>query len=277
MEGANYRIFAPPALQRKSREAALLSALVHVSIFALLAAGLVDWLSKSVEAPAAGAGDMEVRFVVAGGSAGAHEAAESAGAAEDLPAAADLVEPASAAETPPPTPLAPRVPRPLRLEELEVPVLPQETAHALDVGALDSPQLPQIQSQSLGGLGPRRKAPVPGGSGIGPAGASRRGAPHARGSYDVDPVPIYKPTEPPYPEKARERMVSGEVILEVIVKLDGSTEVVSVIKSLPHCVDAAIENARKWRWKPALKDGRPVEAYGIITVSFDLFRAGAEN
>jgi outer membrane biosynthesis protein TonB len=66
-------------------------------------------------------------------------------------------------------------------------------------------------------------------------------------------------------------MVSGEVILQVLVKLDGSTEVVGVIKSLPYCVDTARENPKLWRWKPALREGKPVEALGIITVTFDIF------
>jgi outer membrane biosynthesis protein TonB len=61
------------------------------------------------------------------------------------------------------------------------------------------------------------------------------------------------------------------VILRVRVKLDGSTEVVGVVKSLPHCVDAAVESAKLWRWKPARRNGKPVEAFGIITVTFDLF------
>ena len=61
------------------------------------------------------------------------------------------------------------------------------------------------------------------------------------------------------------------MILRVLVKLDGSTEVVSVVKPLPHCVDAAVASAKRWRWKPALKGGKPVEAFGIITITFDLF------
>jgi outer membrane biosynthesis protein TonB len=69
-------------------------------------------------------------------------------------------------------------------------------------------------------------------------------------------------------------MVVGEVILEVLVKVDGSTEVMRVIKSLPYCVDAAKERARLFRFKPALKDGKPVEAMGIITVTFDLYAQG---
>jgi hypothetical protein len=62
------------------------------------------------------------------------------------------------------------------------------------------------------------------------------------------------------------------VILQVLVRRDG--RVVRVIKSLPYCVDAAKENAQLWRWKPALKNGKPVEALGIITVTFDIFAQG---
>jgi hypothetical protein len=40
---------------------------------------------------------------------------------------------------------------------------------------------------------------------------------------------------------------------------------------IPSCVEAAKENAKLWRWKPALKNGKPVDALGIITVTFDIF------
>ncbi len=93
-------------------------------------------------------------------------------------------------------------------------------------------------------------------------------------AWDIEPVLIYEPPPPPYPSVAREKMVAGEVILQVLVKLDGSTQVVRVIKSLPYCVDAAKESAKLWRWKPALKDGKPVEAFGIISVTFDIFAQG---
>lgn len=60
------------------------------------------------------------------------------------------------------------------------------------------------------------------------------------------------------------------MLLEILVRLDGSTEVVRVLKSLPYCVEAAKENAKLWRRKPALKEGQPTEAYGVITVKFEL-------
>ena len=66
-------------------------------------------------------------------------------------------------------------------------------------------------------------------------------------------------------------MISGEVILSIKVLTDGTTEVLDAIKPLLHCTRTAMENARRWRWKPAERDGDPVEAIGIITVTFDIF------
>lgn len=270
MEAAPSRIFGPSAARSRGREATLVSALVHLLFFALLAAGLVDWLSRDIEAPPAGEGDMAVRFVASGG------AGSSAAPVDDAGGASEPVEPTPEAEPVPPTPVAPRIPRPLAFEELVVPAIPREAAPPIETSS-ETPPLPRIESRGLGGLGPRTGPSTSKGSQLGPPGVSGGGRPHGGGDYDVDPVPIYKPDSPPYPKEARERMISGEVILEVLVKLDGSTEVVGVIKSLPHCVPAAIENARKWRWKPAIKDGKPVEAYGIITVTFDLFSTRPSN
>ena len=79
----------------------------------------------------------------------------------------------------------------------------------------------------------------------------------------------FSPPDPPYPPEARAAGVTGRVLLEILVLRDGSTEVVEVLKDLPHgCTDVAIATARQWRWRPALRNGSPVEATGTIWVSF---------
>ncbi|MFQ5791384.1 MAG: TonB family protein, partial [Acidobacteriota bacterium] len=95
---------------------------------------------------------------------------------------------------------------------------------------------------------------------------------HANRSWDTDPVLVSKPPEPPYPPKARSSRVAGTVVIEILVRLDGSTDVLGVVKSLRYCDQVAKENAKLWRWKPALKKGKPIEAIGIITVEFSLLR-----
>jgi outer membrane biosynthesis protein TonB len=187
-------------------------------------------------------------------------------------------------------PLAPRKPRALNFDDIEVPDLPTETTAliegAFSPDAVELPGLSTTDSSDWGGVDRERSSGtgggIGGGSGTGVGvgqgwgvgegrGGGTGGGDFSPGAWDIEPVLIYQPDPPPYPSVAREKMVAGEVILQVLVRLDGSTEVVRVIKSLPYCVDAAKENSKLWRWKPALKDGKPVEAFGIISVTFDIF------
>lgn len=197
-------------------------------------------------------------------------------------------------ETPRQAPIAPRKPRPLRFEDLEN-LSDTSPPVELALGTVFSPQAVEAPGLSLSDfedLGGRDTAPSAGtgggigggegvgtgegqGWGVGPGyGGGSGGGAYAPGGYDVEPSLIYEPPEPPYPDSARRRRVSGEVMLQVLVKLDGSTEVLGVIKSgCRACVETARRHARKYRWKPALKDGEPVEAVGVITVTFGLFSA----
>jgi TonB family protein len=85
--------------------------------------------------------------------------------------------------------------------------------------------------------------------------------------WDSDPVLQQKPEDPPYPAEAAEHHVQGKVVLDILVRLDGSTEVVEVLEGLPHgCNEMAMEHARLWRWRPATRNGQPVEASGEIWV-----------
>jgi len=199
----------------------------------------------------------------------------------DRPTAATRAE-ASEAMEPRRAPIAPRKPRPLRFDDLNVPDIPHEAALLLDgvfsPDAVDAPGLSFTDMRDWGGvdLAPSsgRDGGSGGGEGIGVGEGRGRGVgpgPLDGGGWDSEPVPVYKPPDPAYPSIARQKAITGEVILRVLVKLDGSTEVIGVVKSLPHCVEAALANAKLWRWKPARRGGKPVEAFGIITVTFDLY------
>ena len=210
-----------------------------------------------------------------------------------IPARIERPESEPVVETPRKAPVAPRKPRPLRFDELDVPDLPDETtqlfAGVFSPDAREFPGLSLTDSRDFGGLDRERSSGTGGGIGggkgtgvgtgegwgVGPGrGGGFGGGDYRPGAWDIEPQLVYKPPSPEYPAMAREKMVRGEVMLEVLVKLDGSTEVLRVLKSLPYCVEAAKENAKLWRWKPALKDGKPVEAPGIITVTFELFARG---
>ncbi|MGH8310028.1 MAG: energy transducer TonB, partial [Steroidobacteraceae bacterium] len=62
------------------------------------------------------------------------------------------------------------------------------------------------------------------------------------------------------------------VQLEFIVRADGSVGNVAVVKSEPAGVfDAAAVNAvRKWRYRPVVHDGAPVEQRARVRIRFTL-------
>ena len=88
------------------------------------------------------------------------------------------------------------------------------------------------------------------------------------------PVPIFRP-DPDYSAKARKAKVQGTVILSIIVDENGEPTHIRVVKPLGMGLDEkAIEAVEKWRFKPGMKDGRPVKVYANIEVNFRLLDDG---
>ena len=80
---------------------------------------------------------------------------------------------------------------------------------------------------------------------------------------------------PDYPGRARRKKIEGRVVLMSIVSKDGSVRVVQTLKSPDDQLSqAAIAAVEQWRYRPALKDGEPVDAYFTIVVEFLLARGG---
>lgn len=77
---------------------------------------------------------------------------------------------------------------------------------------------------------------------------------------------------PSYTDSARQKRISGDVILDVIVLPDGTAGDISVATSLEPSLDtSAVETVRKqWRFEPAQKDGKPVKVHVKISVSFHI-------
>lgn len=123
---------------------------------------------------------------------------------------------------------------------------------------------------------------VPGGTGIG-----RRGVPGSIGdpSAMAPPPPAPAPTrllrvshlaegnlvyhvQPSYPALAREARIRGTVRLRAIVSKNGTIENLSVLSGHAMLVGSAIEAVRRWRYRPYLLNGEPVEVETEITVNF---------
>ena len=85
------------------------------------------------------------------------------------------------------------------------------------------------------------------------------------------PVEItYKPN-PVYTDEARSLKLEGEVLLEVSFAANGSLHVNKVVRGLGHGLDeAAVAAANKMRFKPALRNGQPVDATAVVHVMFQM-------
>jgi len=80
----------------------------------------------------------------------------------------------------------------------------------------------------------------------------------------------YKPN-PVYTEEARQLKLEGEVLLEVVFGADGQLHVNRVVRGLGHGLDeAAIAAANKMKFKPALRNGTPVDSTAVVHVLFQL-------
>src|SRR5262249_1104928 len=80
------------------------------------------------------------------------------------------------------------------------------------------------------------------------------------------PEPIFK-QEIEYPAQARADGVEGRLVLRLQVGADGSVTQVAVLSSVESALDAAaIVAAKKWRFKPAMRCGKPV-AGGVYTLA----------
>ena len=109
------------------------------------------------------------------------------------------------------------------------------------------------------------------GSGIGPGeGGGTGGGPYRPGS-GVDPPRLLKEVRADYTDQARRANVAGEVVLEIVVRRDGTVGDVRILKRLESGLDQrAIDAVRQWRFAPARLKGVPVDVIVEVSVEFKL-------
>ena len=78
---------------------------------------------------------------------------------------------------------------------------------------------------------------------------------------------------PPYPRDALRAGAEGTVLLRVLVDTDGRPLEVSVERSSGHRSldrEAVRQVQRSWTFEPAMRDGRAVQAWGLVPIGFSL-------
>jgi len=91
-------------------------------------------------------------------------------------------------------------------------------------------------------------------------------------SRSMRPTILYK-EKAEYTREARNNKVEGTVVLNVVFRVDGQISEIKVIRGLPDgLTENAIIAAKKIRFEPAMKDGRPVSVRGKLEFAFNLYK-----
>jgi TonB family protein len=78
--------------------------------------------------------------------------------------------------------------------------------------------------------------------------------------------------KPSYTDSARTNNVQGTVVLRVVLSADGSVGSISAVRGLPNgLTEQAIAAARRIRFVPAKKDGRPVSVAVTVEYNFSVY------
>jgi protein TonB len=127
------------------------------------------------------------------------------------------------------------------------------------------------------GIGSGKGSGVGSGEGSGMGGGRGTGigdgvGPYVLGNGVKEPVPIVQPL-PPYTEEARKARVEGIVVLQAVIRKDGTVDSFKILKGLGHGLDSsAIDTiASKWRFRPGTLKGTPVDVIANIEVRFRMF------
>jgi TonB family protein len=167
---------------------------------------------------------------------------------------------------------------PLAAEQLPVVVAPIVTAPADPrdrIGVLEqtTAQRDSHGSGSGGGAGTGAGTGLGAGegSGIGPgSGGGTGGGPYRPGSGIVPPR-LLREVKADYTEAARQSGIAGEVVLEIVVRRDGSVGDVNVLQGLGGGLnERAVQAVRQWRFAPAQRQGSAVDVIVEVAVEFTL-------
>ena len=190
-------------------------------------------------------------------------------------------DPPKHVETPPPVPVAapdpapPPPPRPEPTPAVTAPVVsaPADDKDVAGVLTENSASTAAGGSGSDGGAGTGRGGGIGEGNGAGIGDGSTAGiggGPYRPGA-GVTPPSLLQEVKPSYTDEGRRRGVQGDVVMEAVVRADGSVGSLRVIRGLGAGLDQrAIDAVRQWRFSPARRYGTPVDVLVEVAVEFRL-------
>jgi periplasmic protein TonB len=179
---------------------------------------------------------------------------------------------------PVPVPPEPKPAPPLQAEQLPAVVAPIVTAPADNRDRIGVLQQSTAETESHGsgkgggaGTGTGTGLGEGDGSGVGPgSGGGTGGGPYRPGS-GIEAPRLLKEVRADYTEEARQRGLAGEVLLEIIVRRDGSVGDVKILQGMGAGLnDRAVQAVKQWKFAPARRLGTPVDVIVEVAVEFKL-------
>lgn len=191
-----------------------------------------------------------------------------------------LPSPIPERRTPPadPPPKPPEPPPPVPAEWLPPVLAPVATRPADDGNRAGVIEENEVEAESRGtgdgggaGSGEGTGLGEGSGSGIGEGeGGGFGGGLYGPGS-GVEPPRLLSEVKPDYSEEARRRGIEGDVVMEIVVRRDGSVGDVRIVQGLGAGLDErAVAAVRRWRFAPGTRQGTPVDVMVEVAVEFKL-------
>jgi protein TonB len=162
--------------------------------------------------------------------------------------------------------------------QLNIPAKSLAAAQDSLPGAIEAPPGPPTLSQGSGvgggaGTGTGTGVGPGSGSGLGPGSGGGTGGGIYRPGNGVTLPRVLHEERPQYTSDAMRAKVQGTVLLECIVRPDGTVSDVQVVRSLDPTFgldQQAVAAARKWRFAPGTRLGEPVPVLITIELTFTL-------
>ena len=185
----------------------------------------------------------------------------------------------------PPPPIDPPIieipvePPPVKVEPVAAPVVPVAADPRERAGVPWTPREPPPQETDSrgpgagGGTGTGQGTGIGEGTGagIGPgSGGGTGGGPYRPGT-GITPPAIVREVKPDYTDEGRRRHIEGDVVLEIVVRSDGTVGNVKLLQGLGAGLDQrAMDAVRQWRFAPAKRYGTPVDVLVEVAMEFKL-------
>jgi protein TonB len=87
---------------------------------------------------------------------------------------------------------------------------------------------------------------------------------------EIVPPKKIKDVKPVYPSEALQAKVSGIVIIEATIGIDGRVTDARIIRSIPILDEAALTAVRQWEFTPTILAGQPTPIIMSVTINFQL-------